>query len=139
LKNFYPERKWPFIVEQGPLCLATTAGLANSPDYPSGHTVFGWSVGLVLGELRPDRATEILIRARAFGESRVICGVHNASAVEAGRMVAESTVAALHGNETFRGDMEAARKELGTLTRDLTQSSEPMCAAEIEMLAKRTY
>jgi hypothetical protein len=28
----------------------------------------------------------ILARARAFGESRVVCGVHNASAVEAGSM-----------------------------------------------------
>ena len=30
-------------------------------------------------------ATDILIRARAFGESRMVCGVHNMSAIEAGR------------------------------------------------------
>ena len=139
LKNFYPERKRPFLVEQGPICLPITPTLTNGPDYPSGHSVFGWSAGLVLAELVPAQSTEILIRARVFGESRVICGVHNASAIEAGRMVAASTIAALHGNAAFRSDLEAVRSELSGLTTGTTQTREPMCAAESEVLAKPPY
>jgi acid phosphatase (class A) len=33
-------------------------------------------MGLILAELAPERATPILNRGRAYGESRVVCGVH---------------------------------------------------------------
>ena len=49
---------------------------------------------MILAELEPDRASDILVRARAYGESRVVCGVHNASAVEGGRIIAAAMVAA---------------------------------------------
>ncbi|WP_230772482.1 phosphatase PAP2 family protein [Sphingomonas sp. Leaf4] len=82
-------------------------------DYPSGHTSWGTSVALVLAELRPDRADAILERGREYGNSRVICGAHSVSAVEAGRQAAAAIVAVLHGSSQFRGDLEAARRELG--------------------------
>src|SRR5436190_651608 len=70
--------------------VANATNLVNNSDYPSAHTVYGWSWGLVLAELDPDRATDIMIRALAYRESRVVCTVHNASAIEAGRMIAGS-------------------------------------------------
>ena len=48
--------------------------------------------------------TQILVRARAYGESRIVCGVHNLSAVEAGRTNASALVAALHGSPQFRSN-----------------------------------
>jgi membrane-associated phospholipid phosphatase len=104
-------RKRPFLIDHGPICQPREQ-VADSYDYPSGHTSWGTSVALVLAELMPDRATEILARGRAYGDSRYICGAHNISAVEAGRFAAASIVARLHGDPAFRRDLEAARMEL---------------------------
>lgn len=105
-------RPRPYLVDPGPICTDRTAALAASPDYPSGHATWGWSVGLVMAELVPERSSAILARSKAFGESRVVCGVHNASSVAAGRTNAEVLVAALHSSPAFRADLEAARGEL---------------------------
>jgi acid phosphatase (class A) len=138
LKNFYPDRKRPYLVAQGPICLATTTPGLTGPDYPSGHTTFGWSVGLILADLIPGRSTDLLVRARAFGESRVICGVHNSSAIEAGRIVADSTISALRGNVDFRKDLEAARDELAALSASVVPSGKA-CTTEAELVSQRFY
>jgi len=137
LKQLNQQRKRPFLVAEGPICLQRPTGLEDNPDYPSGHTTFGWEVGLILAELAPDAATPILSRARAFGESRVVCGVHNASAVEAGVMTAAAVVAALHGSALFRTDLDAARSELAGLRRHV--SGRAGCALEAEILATPPY
>lgn len=131
------KHKRPYLVDEGDICVAKTESLAKSPDYPSGHTTWGWTVGLLLAELAPDRAPQILQRARAFGESRVICGVHNASAVEAGRTNASALVAALHDSPEFLADMKAARAELDRerQVRPKTQN----CEAEAALLAKPAW
>jgi len=139
LKNTFA-RKRPFLVDEGNICIST-AGLANSPDYPSGHTIAGWSVGLVLAELAPSRAAEILNRARTIGESRVVCGVHNASAVDAGRIAAATMIAALHRSTPFRSDLEAAKAELENLRATSTSSlaASDACKNEADTLAIRPY
>lgn len=110
VKPVYARRR-PFLVDAGAVC-QPRAKLENSFDYPSGHTSWGTAVALVMAELMPARASEILIRARDYGDSRVICGAHNASAVAAGRQAAAAVVARLHGNPTFRNDLDKARQEL---------------------------
>lgn len=136
LKNYY-QRKRPFLSEEGPICVARTM-YQNNPDYPSGHTIEGWSVGLILAELEPDRAAEILVRARAFGESRVVCGVHYASAVDAGWTIADALVAATHGSAAFRSDLEAARAEV-TALRAKSPLKSKACDAEAALIARRAY
>lgn len=105
------QRQRPFHLDKGQICQPREQ--LRSFDYPSGHTSWGTSVALVLAELIPDRATEILARGRAYGDSRYICGAHNMSAVEGGRLAAASIVARLHGDPAFRRDLDAARRELG--------------------------
>jgi len=96
-----------------PICTEDQrASLLKSESYPSGHTTFSWAVGLVLAEMVPDKATEILARARAFGESRAVCGVHFVSDVEEGRTNGSALVAALHSNDEFQADLKAAKAEL---------------------------
>jgi len=80
--------------------------------FPSGHGTGGWAWALVMAELVPQRADAILQRGRDFGDSRVICGYHFPSDIEAGRMLAAGTIARLHGDPSFRRDMDAARREL---------------------------
>jgi len=118
LKEFY-QHKRPFQIAEGNVCVtpAGRARLERNADYPSGHTAVSWHVALVLAELTPDAATGILARARAFGESRVVCGVHNASAIEAGRVTATAVFAAQHGSAEFRTDVDEARAELTALRK----------------------
>ena len=104
--------KRPYLTDDLPICEPKTAHLAGNGDYPSGHTSSGWSAALILAELMPDRATQILRRGRQYGESRYICGSHSRSAVEAGYMAGSVLVAMLHSSADFRRDMDAARIEL---------------------------
>jgi acid phosphatase (class A) len=123
-------RKRPFLVSPGEICVAKTSDLVQSPDYPSGHATWGWMVGLMLAEIVPDRATEILVRARTYGESRIVCGAHNKSAVLAGETNAAGLVAALHASPAFRSDMQAAQLELESIRRDGRTPPEAACEAE---------
>lgn len=135
-KAFY-NRKRPYLEQAGEICTTRSEMLAGSPDYPSGHASWGWAVGLILAELAPDRAIPILQRARAFGESRAVCGVHTASAVAAGRDNGAAVVAAVHGTPDFRADMDAARAELAALRA----KAGPLegCEAEAAILARAPW
>ena len=86
--------------------------LRRDGSYPSGHSAIGYGWGLILAELLPDRAAQLVARGRAYGDSRRICHVHWLSDVEEGRIVGAATVARLHGDPRFRQDLEAARIEL---------------------------
>jgi len=130
-------RQRPFLIDQGDICVPRTDSLARSPDYPSGHATWSWTLGLVIAELAPDRAAQVLSRARAFGESRVVCGVHNASAIEAGRTNAAALVAALHGDQTFRSDMDLARTEMARLRHTAGRSA--ACGAETALTARTPW
>ena len=132
-KDIY-KRQRPYLVDEGPICIAKSDFLSKNPDYPSGHVTYGWTVGLILAELAPDRATEVLVRARAFGESRLVCGVHNMSAVEAGRTNGSIVVAGLHGSAEFRRDLEVARKEVAAARKAGPAPDPAACAAQAELL-----
>jgi len=108
-------RPRPFVEVGGPICVTPDAYLAKSYSYPSGHSTYSWTVALVLDEIAPDRAGAILTRARTYGESRVVCGVHYESDVQAGRVAATALFGALQANRAFRDDLEAARGELERL------------------------
>ena len=114
------------------------AALEQSPDYPSGHTALSWETGLILAELVPESASEVLARARAFGQSRIVCGVHNASAVEAGWMTATAVFTMQVSSPNFHGDFESARTELAGL-RAVAKSKPVGCAAEAKSLAQNPY
>ncbi len=105
------KRRRPFLIDRGPIC-EDPVELAKSYDYPSGHTTRGWTFGIVLSEVLPDRATPILTRARAYGESRIVCGAHNMSAVEAGRLSATVTMQVVRAMPAYQADVAAAKAEL---------------------------
>jgi acid phosphatase (class A) len=105
-------RKRPFLRQAGEICIARDQWLIDQPSYPSGHAATGWLWGLILSELAPDRSAQLMSRARAFGESRVVCGVHYASDVEAGREVASASLARLRSDPVFAADLATARAEL---------------------------
>lgn len=128
-------RARPFRSQTGPLCIKPGLGFSLSPDYPSGHATWGWSVGLLLAEAAPDRSQAILARARAYGESRVVCGVHNASSVEAGKVNAENLFAALWSSEAFKADLAGVRAELDAARVQGTPPDPAHCTAEANLLS----
>ena len=135
-KDLY-KRQRPYLIDEGPICVDKTDDLAKSPDYPSGHTTWGWTVGLILAEADPEHATAILVRGRSYGESRVVCGVHNASAIEAGRTNASALVAALHGSKAFRDDLDAVRTEIASARAAAAKPAQ--CDVEAALIAKTPY
>lgn len=111
-KNNY-NRVRPFVVNQASSCTPEEeARLAHNGSYPSGHTSVGWAWALILAEIAPERADAILSRGYAFGQSRVICGVHWQSDVHAGRVIGAAVVARLHADPVFVAQLAAAKKEL---------------------------
>ena len=106
-------RPRPFVADAGlPTCMKTGSNIRADGSYPSGHAAFGWGWALVLAELAPARADEILLRGREYGDSRIVCGLHYPSDVEAGRTLAAAAVARLHGDDGFRRAVDSARKEI---------------------------
>ncbi|ENZ81979.1 MULTISPECIES: phosphatase PAP2 family protein [Caulobacter] len=134
-KDFY-KRPRPYLVDEGPICVDKSEGLAKSPDYPSGHATWGYSVGLALAQADPEHATEILARARAFGESRVVCGVHNMSSVSAGQLNASALMAAVSGTPLFQTDIAAIREEIARNRKAGPAPDAAKCAAEAALIAK---
>ena len=92
-------------------------GLSTNGSYPSGHTSIGWASALVLCEINPDRQNEILKRGFEIGQSRVICGYHYQSDVDAARLVASAVVARLHADENFMKQLKKAKAEFATLKK----------------------
>ena len=133
-KNAY-QRERPFMVRGETVCTPEDEkALRKDGSYPSGHTAIGWGWALILTELAPDRAEEILARGRSFGESRNVCNAHWYSDVVAGRLVGSAAVARLHANEQFLEAMEAARADIEHM-RGEKKVPEIDCAAEAKALS----
>ena len=138
VKAHYAVRR-PYLGTDAPICEPKTAHLAATGDYPSGHAANGWLEGLVLAELMPAHASQILARARAYGESRAVCGAHSLSAVEAGWMAGAATFAAMQASAGFQRDLELARRELAESESVATRPDPTRCAAEAAALAPRPW
>ena len=124
-------RPRPYVHNHQPICVPRFTDLDRSPAYPSGHAIVGMSLGLILAELVPDRAASLLARGRSFGESRIVCGVHWLSDVQAGYLDAAALVAALHASAPFRADLDRARDEIARARgHDPKQPDAAACAAE---------
>lgn len=88
--------------------------LSSNGSYPSGHTAIGWATALVLAEINPARQNEILKRGYELGQSRVICGYHWQSDVDAARLVGAAVVATLHTSPQFATQLQKAKAESGS-------------------------
>ena len=132
-KQLY-RRDRPFLHNAGNICIDRNGGIAKSFDYPSGHASLGWTAGLVVAQLSPETATQVLARGRAYGESRVVCGVHNMSAVEAGRTNAAGVFAALQGSAEYRDALDKARAELVAARTAGGKPDAASCAKEAELV-----
>ena len=133
-KKLY-NRKRPYKVDRGAICARSGWIVGLTSDYPSGHTTWGWTVGLILAKAQPDRADALLNRAQTYGESRVVCGVHNASSVDAGRVNATALVQTLEATPGFQADLAAVRAELDAARAAGPAPDKARCEAQAAVLA----
>ncbi len=122
-KDFYNRRR-PALGNEAPICVPRAPWMLSNASYPSGHSMIGWSWSLVLAELLPGRTDPLMRAGREYGESRVICGVHYQSDVEAGRTLASAMVARLHAEKAFVDDLAAARAELRRAQRSAARPAD---------------
>jgi acid phosphatase (class A) len=106
------DRRRPAAFNTAPVCVPREEWINTNGSYPSGHGMMGYAWALILTELVPDRTAALTARGREIGDSRVICGVHWPSDIEAGRLLGGALVARLHAEPAFLADMATARAEI---------------------------
>jgi acid phosphatase (class A) len=105
------QRPRPWIVD------STVVGCDHSDDkpkssYPSGHATMAYAMAVVLSDLMPDRAGDILQRASDYAYSRLVCGVHFRSDIVAGQALGSAVGTELLHDPAMQADLTAARAEL---------------------------
>jgi acid phosphatase (class A) len=110
-KDFWARQR-PALGNNKPVCVPREDWMRTNASYPSGHALTAWAWALVLAEIAPNRADALLQVGRESGESRMICGVHFLSDVEAGRTLGAAMTARLHAEPAFLADLNAAKVEL---------------------------
>lgn len=116
-KNTYL-RKRPYVYFNEPTLIPSEEDhLRKTGSYPSGHTVRGWGMALLLSEINPAAQDELFKLGYEWGQSRVIAGYHWQSDVDASRMLAAACYARLHSCKEFLDDMKNAKKEFEKISR----------------------
>lgn len=110
--------------------------LRGEGSYPSGHSLRGWGISLLLAQIAPERAAEIFSRGWDYCNSRVIVGAHWQSDVDASRTAASIGFCALQGSKEFIAQMKKAQKEYKEKTR---QAAGVRAADIVEHPATRAY
>jgi acid phosphatase (class A) len=126
-------RARPYTLYAGPTC-PKPDNLGAKHDYPSGHSARGWTWALILAGLLPDRKAQLMSRAQAYAESRVVCGFHSPTGAAAGRAVAMITVNSLKGNPRFKTDLQRASQELAALKQRGERPPARQCQVEGQMM-----
>lgn len=80
--------------------------------YPSGHAATGYLMAEILAQIVPEKREAIFQRAAQYAHNRILCGVHYASDVEAGKTAGLLIAEALKKNAAFQADLAPARAEI---------------------------
>jgi acid phosphatase (class A) len=80
--------------------------------YPSGHATLGYSAAVVMANVLPDHAVDIMNRASQYGEERLVCGHHFRKDIEAGQTLGTVVGVLLIHDERFAAEMAKAKAEL---------------------------
>ena len=110
VKAFY-HRQRPFERFNDTMPTGEEVFLRGEGSYPSGHSLRGWGISLLLAQIAPQRADAIYRRGWDYCNSRVIVGAHWQSDVDASRTVASIGFCALQDSEAFVSQMKKAQAE----------------------------
>lgn len=85
---------------------------SSSYSYPSGHSTFAYTVGIILADMVPEKAVQIFERADTYAGNRAVVGVHYPGDILAGRISAAVIDNAFFHNDRFLADYVRARAEV---------------------------
>lgn len=88
---------------------------AKGSSYPSGHAAVSWAAALVMMEVAPANAQNLISRAVSYGNSRIICGLHFPADVEAGHFIGAAVIDRLFADPAFRRDLLCAKREFNAV------------------------
>ncbi len=108
-KDFF-QRERPWIVD--PSLNSCDRNDDPRSSYPSGHATMAYSMAIVLAAAAPDHTHALLVRAAQYAESRMVCGQHFRSDIEAGQVLGSVVATDLLRDPKFRPEVDAARREL---------------------------
>lgn len=111
------QRQRPFDRYKDPMPSHEEDDLRGDGSYPSGHSLRGWNISLILAQIAPARANEIYKRGWEYCDSRVILGAHWQSDVDLSRAVASVGFCALQGSKAFIAQMKKAQAEYAEKTK----------------------
>lgn len=130
-------RPRPFAVMKESSCYpAEEARLSKDGSYPSGHAALGWAWAMALSGLAPEKTDALLQRGHAFAQSRMVCGVHWQSDVDAGMVMGAAVIGRLQADPVFRAQAELAKAEIAAARAQGLRSPRKDCAEEARALAR---
>jgi acid phosphatase (class A) len=94
---------------------------ANQPksnSYPSGHAAVGSFLARVLGKIVPAQRTVLEKRGIAYGWSRVICGFHYPTDVDAGKKIGIFVADTLLSKPGYAERIRVVRRDVGRALGD---------------------
>ncbi len=103
------QRPRPYVQHPG---LVVPLFTVSDFSYPSGHSAGSQLRARLLAELFPNRAADVLQKAKVIADSRVVAGVHYESDIEAGLSLGDLVFAELNENPKFRQDLAAAKAQI---------------------------
>ncbi len=103
------------------------ASSAKSSSYPSGHAALSWTTALVMMEVAPTNAQNLISRAVSYGNSRIVCGLHFPADVEAGHFVGAAIIDRLFADPAFRRDLLCAKREFNAVAAGEKAEDLPAC------------
>lgn len=103
------DRPRPFLLEPR---IEPIVDKPPNASYPSGHTLWARTMGLLLSDILPEYREKILARADEYAYNRVVAGVHYPTDVESGKLGATAFTAFLMASPSFQKDFAEAKKEL---------------------------
>jgi acid phosphatase (class A) len=109
-KHFLRNRPW--AIDPSLKACDYKEGANPKTSYPSGHATLGYSVGLILANLMPEKSEAILSRAADYAYSREICAAHYASDTEASHVLGTVVALQLLASPQVAPMLEASRAEL---------------------------
>ena len=84
----------------------------TNASYPSGHSLSGILIAILLADIVPEKKAKIFARGWAFAQNRALGGVHYPSDLEAGRIAAALIAERLYADPQFRKDLDSSRTEI---------------------------
>lgn len=88
------------------------AEVGGTSSYPSGHTSSSYLIGILLADMLPELAPQILTRASEVGNSRIVLGVHYPLDVMGGRIMGHAAAADRLSDPAFARLVDEAATEL---------------------------